>query len=171
MAVEAMTVTTAIRVFASASPSAVAPGGTVTVSVDMKAPSTAGTYKGLWSLVNENGGVFYSNNSAVIVVSVDAFRVSAVTTDLESHEPSSCPYTNNYSLDFTATGAGKITYYITNSDGDTGDTKSLTFAEAGTKGVDLSWTINDSGSYWIKVYVDSPNHQEFGPFKFTITCP
>ena len=149
----------------------VAPGGTVTVSVDMKAPKTAGTYKGLWSLVNDSSSVFYSNNSVVIVVSTDAFRVSAVTTDLESHEPSSCPYTVNYSLDFTTTGAGKVTYYVSDSNGDTGDTDSLTFAEAGTKGVDLTWKITESGSYWIKVYVDTPNNQEFGPFKFKITCP
>jgi hypothetical protein len=149
----------------------VAPDGTVTVSVPLKAPGTEGTFSGSWSLQAEDGSVFFSGNTVKIDVTAQAFRVSAVVTDLEDHEPDACPYDNDYTISFTATDAGKITYYVSDSAGATSATKSLTFDKAGTRDASFTWTINDSGAYWIKVYVDSPNHQWFGPFKFDITCP
>ncbi len=149
----------------------VAPGSTVAISVPLKAPGTEGAFSGSWSLQAEDGSVFFSGNTVKIDVTAQAFRVSAVVTDLEDHEPDACPYDNDYTISFTATDAGKITYYVSNSAGATGDTKSLTFDKAGTKDAALTWQISDTGSYWIKVYVDTPNHQWFGPFKFTVTCP
>jgi hypothetical protein len=57
------------------------------------------------------------------------------------------------------------------SDGNTSSTKSVSFSGAGTKEVEAHWQIADTGSYWVKVYIDTPNHQTFGPFKFDVTCP
>ena len=39
-------------------PSTVAPGGTVDLSVTLKAPNTAGTYRGYWMLKNASGNLF-----------------------------------------------------------------------------------------------------------------
>jgi hypothetical protein len=149
----------------------VAPQGTVTVSVPLKAPATAGTYVGSWSLQAEDGSIFFSGNTVKIDVTGDAFRVSAVTTDMEDREPAACPYTYNYTISITAASAGKVTYYVTDSAGNTSDTKSLVYDKSGTKEISKTWQITDSGSYWIKVYIDSPNNQWFGPFKFKVTCP
>jgi len=149
-----------------------APGAALVVSVPLKAPAAAGTYTGYWSLQAEDGTIFFSGNSVSIKASSAAFQVSAVTTDLVDREPGSCsPYELNYTVSVTATAAGKVTFYTTNSIGDTSGTKTLTFSKAGTMEEELYWEINDSGSYWVKVYVDTPNHQWFGPFNFDITCP
>ena len=154
-------------------PNNVAPDQQVTVSVDLKTPATEGTYTGYWTLKADDESIFFSNVSVKIVASASAFQVTGVTTDLSDHEPDDCsPYNLYYSIFITTSSAGKVTYYITNSEGETSSTESLTFDSAGTKEVDdLHWDIHETGSYWIKVYIDKPNHQEFGKFYFDIDCP
>jgi hypothetical protein len=149
----------------------VAPDTQVTVSVPLKAPSTAGTYTGYWALKADDETVFFSTISVQIQASAGAFQVSSVTTNLVNRSPDECPYDYAYTLSVTSTSAGKVTYTITDSDNETSGTKSLTFTEAGTLKEDLNWSISQSGTYWVKVYIDKPNHQWFGPFEFEITCP
>jgi hypothetical protein len=52
-------------------PYPVPPGKNVEVSVDLKAPNDAGEYKSVWSLLNTNDEVFYTNFFIVINVVED----------------------------------------------------------------------------------------------------
>lgn len=152
-------------------PQTVAPQTNVTISVNLIAPFTEGTYTGYWALQGEDGVIFHSNNSVKIEASRSAFRVESVTTDLQNHSPDGCPYDLHYWIKFTSTSAGKMNYYILDSEGGETANDNVTFSGAETKKVTQLWSGLNSGSYWIKVYVDTPNHQWFGPYKFTIECP
>lgn len=149
----------------------VAPGASVVVSVPLTAPAAEGTYTGYWSLQGDDNIIFFSGNSVRIKSSAAAFQVTAVSTDLIDREPGSCPYNLSYTVSVTSSAAGKVTFYTENSAGDTSGTQSLTFSKTGTLEEDFSWQIDASGAYWVKVYIDTPNHQWFGPYNFDITCP
>ncbi len=71
----------------------------------------------------------------------------------------------------TVNGAGTVTYKWLRSDGatDTVTHDPLEFTAAGTKSVSQSWSTTASGSKWIDIYIDKPNHQQFG--RATFTCP
>ena len=155
-------------------PQNVAPQSTVTLSVDMTAPWTEGEYTGYWALKGDNDVVFHSNISVNIVASSSAFRIDSITTDITNHEPS-CPYEFYYYFKFTSSSAGKMSYKVkytditNNTETETGYTN-LAFSTAETKKENLVWSGLGEGTYKIQVYVDTPNHQWFGPYKFTITC-
>jgi len=148
----------------------VAPNGQITISVAMKAPYTAGTYTGYWALQGEDGVNFFTNNSIKIIASSDAFRVTSVTTNLKDREPV-CPYDYYYTMSITTSSAGTVKYRLSDSESNSHSMRSLVFSSAGTQNVDVSWLgITTDGSYWVKVYIDTPNNQTFGPFKFDIDC-
>jgi hypothetical protein len=155
-------------------PQNVAPQATVTLSVDLTAPWTEGEYTGYWALKGDNDVVFHSNISVNIEATSSAFRIDSITTDITDHEPS-CPYDFYYYFKFTSTSAGKMSYKVKYTDitngteTETGYTN-LAFSSAETKKENLVWSGLGEGSYKIQVYVDTPNHQWFGPYKFDITC-
>lgn len=168
-------------------PSSVAPGQTIDLTVSLKAPATAGTYRGNWKLQNAGGARFGIGTSATtafwvqIVVSVPAtpFAVSSVTA---SAVPAAwvalpCPFTIILNAQITATAAGTISYWWERWEGGakTGQmpTRSLTFASAGTLPVTEPlvggfplYTFN--GQYYL--YVDNPNHQLFPGPTIIIQC-
>ena len=151
-------------------PNSVAPQSNVTVSVDMEAPFVEGSYTGYWALQDDQKILFFTNNSVNIIASKDAFMVSSLTTNLKNREPV-CPYDYYYTISFTTSSAGTVKYRLSDNEGNTYSMRSLAFSSAGTQDVDVSWMgITNDGSYWVKVYVETPNNQTFGPFKFNITC-
>ena len=118
--------------------------------------------------------MFFNGIYVKVEVTKSVFQITGVTTDLKDHKPSSCPYDLYYSIEFTGSSIGKAKYYVKDSEGADSSMKTVTFEKAGTVDEDHYWEIPDvSGKegYWIKVYIDTPNHQWFGPFKFNITCP
>ena len=148
----------------------VAPGETIDVSVNLTAPSSAGTYTGTWNLKDADGNNF-ANFWVQIVVEDTTFAVTGVTLSAEhTNIEGTCPQTFNYQAVVTANGAGTVTYYFTYSDGTTGATKSMSYSAAGSKTLSGSWELNATGDYWVKIYIDSPNHQFFGPLNLTLTC-
>jgi len=153
----------------------VAPGQAVDVSVNLTAPASGGTYKGNWKLQAEDGEQ-YAGFWVQIKVQSAAFAVTSVTTNLVDVSPGVCPpYTYNIEIYIAASAPGNVTYYTETSLGATSATKTVTFASAGTKTETTTWGALGVGSattpYWLKVYIDQPNHQWFGPFNFNVTCP
>ena len=73
--------------------------------------------------------------------------------------------------DITTNGAGTVTYKWIRSDGatDTVTHPDLVFNSAGTKSVTTSWSTTASGAKWMDIYIDKPNHQQFGRANFS--CP
>ena len=71
----------------------------------------------------------------------------------------------------TVNGPGEVTYKWKWSDGgeDTMTHAPIVFAAAGTKSVTTTWDVSAPGSYWVDIYIDQPNHQQFGRASFS--CP
>lgn len=146
----------------------IAPQETVTISVPLRAPWADGTYTGYWSLQGDDEVVFLSNNSVRIIASSSAFKVISVTTDLIDRSPSAFPYNYSYSVQITTSSAGTVSFHTIDSEGDTGSIKKIKFDSGGTKEKDLLMVIPGVSDYWVKIYIDVPNNQSFGPFKFDI---
>ncbi|HAF62562.1 MAG TPA: hypothetical protein DCK95_09595 [Anaerolineaceae bacterium] len=145
----------------------VEPGESVDLTVNLKAPSTSGTYKGVWNLQGDNG-VNFAHFWVQIKVASEPFAVTGVNLSaVDGDNSDTCPHTFNYQAVITTNGAGTVTYYFTNGGTSTG-TKSVTFDSAGSKTVTGSWDLTTSGNYEVKLYVDNPNHQWFG--SLTLTC-
>lgn len=66
----------------------------------------------------------------------------------------------------TTNGAGDVDYRWTRSDGASAPTQTLHFNAAGTKNVKEKWYLGSvwagGAAEWLGIYVDDPNHQDFG---------
>lgn len=143
------------------------PGQTLDISVNLQAPATPGTYRGDWQLRNAAGKTFGTNFYVTIDVSGGGpFAVTSVNMSVSG----GC---GNFQIqaDITTNGAGSVTYKWIRSDGatDTNVHPDVVFDSAGTKSVNTSWSTTASGSKWMDIYIDSPNHQQFGRANFS--CP
>jgi len=147
------------------------PGQTVDISVSLTSPSGNGTYKGNWGLRNA-AGVIFAHFYVQIQVgggggsSGGPFAVTSVNM-------SSSGGCGNFAINasITTNGAGSVTYHWIRSDGatDTATHPALVFSSAGTQSVSTNWYVSAHGSFWMDIYIDSPNHQQFGRANFT--CP
>jgi hypothetical protein len=149
----------------------VAPGETVDIGVDMTAPASAGTYQGYWKLVDDNGDNLINNVWVKIKVKSDPFAVTSV--NLVAIPPGYigvCPFPFQFIADITTSGPGTVTYFWESSDMGPYDHLSLNFDAAGTKTVSITEAPFFSGLHWMKIYIDDPNHQYFGPLNYTVAC-
>ena len=148
------------------------PGESVTLSVDLIAPSEDGEYTGVWRLKDDQGNAFGNYWVNIIVgtppgpfaVTGVSFYMPHTTIDM------GCPGDVNVKAEITTNGEGKVYYKWTDSAGGSSSTKSKTFDEAGTKIVEYNVTIGATGDHWAKLYIDDPNHQWFGPKNFHVNC-
>jgi hypothetical protein len=153
-----------------------APGGITDFSINMKSPAAAGTYKGVWKLVGDDG-MDYGTVWVQIVVGTPApaFAVTGVSYTINtSNSAGPCPFTFNFTASITTNGPGTVTYHWTRSDSSSGATQSLVFGAAGTQTVSSSWTYGAAATTyddWEKIYIDNPNHQFFAPLNFHLACP
>lgn len=164
--------------------SSVGPGQSVDISVNLQAPSADGTYRGYWGLKNASGArlpvaggtnmkTFYveikvgsgvtggatptnsSNKFAVIHVNFTTSRSGACASTSGKYIVTATVETNN---------PGTVTYTWVRSDGATGPSMSgsLTYANAGTQTINFEWTTTVTSGLWVDLYIDNPNHQQFG---------
>jgi hypothetical protein len=160
-------------------PSNVLSGGTVDISVNMVAPATVGTYTSNWKMKTPDGTIVGSGSGAPIyakiVVTNVAFAVSSVNITVDNATPASNPCTTGHTFTFTAavtvTAAGTVTLNWVFSDNSTMAIAPLTFTGPGTQSVNTTWTLTGPLTGSASIYIDSPNHQTFGPGgNFTYTC-
>ena len=152
------------------------PGQTVDLSVNLTGPGANGTYTGNWGLRN-GAGVIFSHFYVQIVVGSGsgggAFAVTHVSFTFSTTNNGSYHDCPDVIAHITTNGAGDVTYHFTRSDSSSGTTNTIHFNAAGTKDVDDAWflpTAAGTASRWIGIYVDDPNHQDFGHQAFTSTC-
>lgn len=142
------------------------PGQTVDISINLKAPATAGDYVGYWSLRNASGKNFASFYVDIKVGGGGPFAVTSVDMSVSG----GC---GNFQIeaDITTNAAGTVTYNWVRSDGatDTATHPDVVFTSAGTKTVSTSWSTTASGDKWMDIYINQPNHQQFGRANFS--CP
>lgn len=148
----------------------VKPGEKIDILVDLKAPSKPGTYTGYWKLQSDEGYKFAQVFVKVKVPS-EFFAVTSVKlTSTPASYSGACPTTLTIKAEITSSAAGKVTYRWERSDGVTMDKKSITFDKKGTKTVEFDWDISATDTYSVRIYIDNPNHQWFGPLDVDVTC-
>jgi len=149
----------------------VAPGETIDIGVNMTAPASAGTYQGNWKLIDDNGDNLINNIWAKIKVISEPFVVTSV--NLVAIPPSfigPCPFDFHFTAEITVSSPGTVTYFWERSDGEQYGHASLNFTAAGTKTVSISMAKIVPGTFWMKIYIDDPNHQYFGPVNYQLAC-
>lgn len=148
----------------------VKPGESVDILVDLKAPVKPGTYTGFWRLQSDDTNKF-AQVYVKITVPSEFFAVTSVklTSSPASHNDS-CPITLTIKAEITSSTAGKVTYRWERSDGVTSEKKSVNFDSKGTKTVQFDWEVNSTDTHWVRIYIDDPNHQWFGPVNVDVTC-
>jgi len=153
-----------------AMPATVAPDAQVTISVDMTAPETPGTYQGYWSMYSDTDE--YMGQTWVKVKTKDVlFQVTRVTYSMDSTTISmACPGKVTITGNITTSRDGRVTYYWTNNEGGQSSTSAVDFDEAGTKSVTYKMDVSATGTYWAKLYIEQPNNQLFGAKEFSVTC-
>jgi hypothetical protein len=150
------------------------PGQTVDISVNLTAPSDVGDYTGNWKL-RDASGVLFGQFYVEIKVQSPA---TATNTSPPQFSVTSVNFINSGGCggftaiaNVTTNGAGSVTYHWVRSDGvaDTNPHSPIVYTSAGTQSVSEAWATTASGTYWIDIYIDSPNRQQFGRASFT--CP
>jgi len=148
------------------------PGQTVDVSIVLTAPSTTGTHTGYWILRNASGITFHSNFYVQIKVTGGGGGGSApfAVTSVSFNVTGSCP-NFNMTVTVTTNGAGTVNLHRIFSSGTDTTPKTLTFSGAGSQTIDYGPVYFGAAhsSEWTDIYIDSPNHQQFG--RATFACP
>ena len=151
------------------------PGQTVDISVNLTAPGADGTYTGNWGLRNAAGVVFSHFYVQIVVNSAGgAFAVTHITYALSTWSDAghtSCP---RVKASITTNKPGTVTFKWTRKDAPGGGSEqTLDFASAGTQTVNYDWNRGSSlngTDTWVGIYVDTPNHQDFGHLDFDTAC-
>lgn len=148
----------------------VKPGESVDILVDLKAPTKPGTFTGYWRLQSDDGDKF-AQVFVKIRVPSEPFAVTRVKiTSTPTSYNGACPTTLTIKADITVSAPGRVTYRWERSDGVTSNLKSVTFDSKGTKTVQFDWEINSTDTHSVRVYIDDPNNQWFGPLNVDVTC-
>ncbi len=152
------------------------PGQTVDISVNLTAPSSSGTHVGNWGLRNASGVIFAHFYVQIMVGSGGgggAFAVIHVTYTYSTWSDGSHTDCPRVTAAITTNGSGSVTYHWTRSDGSSASTDTLTFGSAGTQSINYDWALGsvwNGTTSWVGIYIDSPNHQDFGHKTFTTAC-
>lgn len=159
---------------------AVNPGQEIDLELNLTAPATVGSYRGYWRLVT---------NGSVLVPVINGYQGKSFYVDIKVQNAVTATFTNapfavtsvtfantggcngfTTTASITVNGAGTVNFHWIRSDGATSAAPpALVFAAAGTQMVSTSWMTTASGSHGFDIYIDSPNHQQFG--SATFTCP
>lgn len=164
-------------------PGTVTPGQEIDISVSLTAPSKAGKYRGYWRLQNEAGQSLpiekgFNSRSFFVEIQVNAgasesspvkFAVTSVSFSTE-HSGSCAAGKYIVTATITVNRGGLVTYTWIRSDGGTGpaNSGSLEFDKAGSQSITFEWMTGASG-LWVDLYIDEPNHQQFG--RAMLNCP
>jgi len=177
-------------------PREVAPGQTVDISVDLKAPEDSGTKKGYWRMANASGNLF--DTSVYVEIVVRGSEATATSSSDKTSTPQAtgtsqpsgdavsdlilsvndasveetCPYTFNFSGQFTVNKTSDVTYKL---DADTGSSIDLpapvtsTFSP-GTYTVVYSLKFSGSVSGWARLHLTSPEDVTSSKLNFDLKC-
>ena len=168
---------------ASKAISTVNPGQEIDLEVQLTAPATVGNYRGYWRI---------TTNASVSVPIVSGYQGKSFYVDIKVQNAVTATFTlppaivfavtnvafdvsgtcGSFSVTVTVTtnGAGTVNLHRIWSDGGTdGTPRTLIFASAGSQSFTETATFSSIPSIWEDIYIDSPNHQQFG--RATFTCP
>ena len=145
--------------------------GTVSISGNkLVSPGTTTVY----TLTAANTTGYYTRAVTVYVSGAPLPPSFAVTNVYVSADPpfftGACPTTANFYATITANGPGTVTYNWERSDGALSRIASLTFGGPGSEIVNTSWPLDETGSYWKRVHIFTPNEIVSNQASFTLSC-
>jgi len=133
-------------------------------------PATSTTY----TLTATNTAGWFSKSATILVYGAPSPPSFAVTSVTVSADPpffsGACPTTVNFYATITVNGPGTITYNWERSDGALSRIASLTFGGPGSQTANTSWPLDETGSYWKRVHVYTPNEIISNQASFTLSC-
>jgi len=153
----------------------VEPGDTYSFEINLTAPASNGDYTGVWRIKSDDGDNLGKYWVKITVGPAGpppaAFAVTSVTFYMPHLSiDMGCPGDVVISSEITTSAAGVVTMKWEDSNACPLPTKSINFASAESKIIQHTMNITATGDYWAKVYIDSPNHQYFGPINFHANC-
>jgi hypothetical protein len=177
-------------------PTSVAPGATIDVSVNLKAPATGGTYTGNYKLQNANGvdfGVGVSGQESfwvkidvvtgsgtaapttgagtpTVTPKPEQFAITKISLVVTPASATGCPTEFTVTADITVNRAGTIQYHWILDGADFSATTPLEYTSAGTKQVSLKLSLSETKVHTITLRNDFPNHASWNA-NFSLTCP
>ena len=148
----------------------VAPSDTVDLSVNFVAPTTPGNYVSNWQIRN-NANVLFAKLYVQIKV-VDALFAVTSVKNMDAYYISG--HGAVFAAEVTVNRAGNVKFHwIIRESGQpdlTTPQEEIIFNAAGTKDVSTLWAgCPHAGSFKASLYIDDPNHQQFGETSFN--CP
>ena len=175
----------------------VAPGAQIDVSVDMVAPSKAGSYQSYWKMKNASGQFF--NDSVYVLITVGSGGTAAPTstgapnvTPTNTGVPANpitsismsvdhdsytgqCPYTFNFVATFTLSQGATLTYGLEAGSETPGFQFNLPSPVTsafgpGTYTLPFPMEFTDSVTGWVRFHVTSPVDTRSSQLNFTLTC-
>jgi hypothetical protein len=154
----------------------VAPNQTIDISVNLVAPQSEGTYQGNFMVQTDAGKNFGlgANGTSPFWVKIIVQKFFQVSSASVIASPTSysgtCPGSVSLSASLTSTAAGTVTYYFVTSTGNS-NTYTNVFTAAGTvTTAAIAWPVTGPDPLVVHIYVDSPNHQDFGAITIPVTC-
>ena len=153
-------------------PSTIEPYEDITFQVDLTAPDAAGDYTGVWQLFADDGEEMGRYWVKITVENpAPAFAVTSVSTNITNKTFNGvCPQAINVEVYIKANSAGTITYQPETNDLGMAPKDTIVYNAAGSDTEFYTWTIQNSGNYWLKVHIPDPNNQTFGPFNMVVNC-
>jgi len=169
-------------------PRAVYPGESITLAIDMTAPSAEGIYTGYWRISTPYGGSFgvgALDSSLIAKITVankpdNAFAVTDVSYIVARAPQQGCP-TSGTVFTITATitvnGPGEVRYHWNQYpyDGSPPERGKLIFKDAGKQEVSWQWVLKEGAMQgfdrYVGLFIDIPNNAEMGRAIFNWTCP
>ena len=144
--------------------------GATTVYI-LTATNAAGVSITATTQIIVSGASTPSPTPPVPVPSPPSFAVTSVTVSADPPFFSgACPTTANFYATITVNGPGTITYNWERSDGALSRIASLTFGGPGSQTANTSWPLDETGSYWKRVHVYTPNEIISNQASFTLSC-
>lgn len=161
------------------------PGQEIDLAINLVAPNAPGNYRGYWRITTNGnvlvpivngsqGKTFYVDikvqtatavptNTATTVAPV--FSVTGVSYAVSTWSDAGHTNCPRITASITVNGAGNVDYHWVRSDG-AGTSGTLVFAAAGTQAVTADWALGSvwapAPDEWMGIYIDTPNHQDFG---------
>jgi hypothetical protein len=177
----------------------VSPGQQVDISVNMVAPTTAGTYQGFWKMKNGSGQLF--NDAVYVMIKVGSGggtqpvytstpgpSPSPTSTGIPSNPVSSltmsvdegtylgqCPHTFTFAATFTINQGVTLTYSLEAASETPGFQFNLPGPQTSTFGpgtYSLSFPLefSSSGTGWVRFHITSPVDLTSYQASFNLTC-
>lgn len=165
----------------------VSPGTQIEVSVDMVAPTTAGSYQGYWKMKNASGQFF--NDSVYVLITVGSGGTAHPTTTGTPTNPitnlsmsvdndtfnGQCPHTFTFAATFNLSQGATLTYGLEAGSDTPGfqfdlpGQQTSTFGP-GTFALSFPLEFTDSGTGWVRLHITAPMDMTSNQSTFNLTC-